>query len=436
MAFESTRLVSMPFNEERVVKIRVVKAEGLPQLDSSSNPYVKIHALNETGQKVKGWTQETHVFGEKKNTLTPDWNVEFTYQSNKHFSINGVHAFQFFVKDSNKVVGFSALSKDALLGMSRFELLREQDGDTICDVDEHTAWFPLHATNSPANEPVSVPSSTLNKVGRNQDGSPRLGRLQLQISVSRIALPLPPPMIAELETVHDDAEFLPAEDGAAEPPEGEDSERQQAPNQLIVTVVRANNLRNMDRFSVSDPFAMVHCVPSTRHKGIVKYTSTIKNNLNPVWANGTLPEDSYKFTFFVKETPAGDPPPKVYIEVRAYCPRVWQTRAGSHHNRAGSHHNRARSHRNRTTATPPPPHRHPTATPPHRADLPAATRPLLLRDPPLRASAPGPASAPASASASTPAPASAAACSFVTRTRLAPTSSVKPSWRCPSRSGG
>lgn len=47
---------------------------------------------------------------------------------------------------------------------------------------------------------------------------------------------------------------------------------------LIVTVVKANGLKNYEMIGKSDPYAVVHIRPLFKVK-----TKTIDNNLNPVW---------------------------------------------------------------------------------------------------------------------------------------------------------
>lgn len=47
---------------------------------------------------------------------------------------------------------------------------------------------------------------------------------------------------------------------------------------LIVTVMRANDLKNKELIGKSDPYAVVYIRPLFKVK-----TNTIENNLNPVW---------------------------------------------------------------------------------------------------------------------------------------------------------
>ncbi|MCE7766826.1 hypothetical protein GQL56_29825, partial [Pseudomonas putida] len=47
---------------------------------------------------------------------------------------------------------------------------------------------------------------------------------------------------------------------------------------LIVTVVKANGLKNHEMIGKSDPYAVVYIRPLFKVK-----TKTIDNNLNPVW---------------------------------------------------------------------------------------------------------------------------------------------------------
>lgn len=47
---------------------------------------------------------------------------------------------------------------------------------------------------------------------------------------------------------------------------------------LTVTVVKANNLKNMEMIGKSDPYVVAHVRPLFKLK-----TKTVENNLNPVW---------------------------------------------------------------------------------------------------------------------------------------------------------
>lgn len=47
---------------------------------------------------------------------------------------------------------------------------------------------------------------------------------------------------------------------------------------LIVTVVKATNLKNKELIGKSDPYATIHIRPVFKYK-----TKAIENNLNPVW---------------------------------------------------------------------------------------------------------------------------------------------------------
>lgn len=47
---------------------------------------------------------------------------------------------------------------------------------------------------------------------------------------------------------------------------------------VAVTIVKANNLKNMEMIGKSDPYAVVHIKPLFKVK-----TNVVDNNLNPVW---------------------------------------------------------------------------------------------------------------------------------------------------------
>lgn len=47
---------------------------------------------------------------------------------------------------------------------------------------------------------------------------------------------------------------------------------------LTLTVVKANNLKNMEMIGKSDPYTVVHIRPLFKVK-----TKVVDNNLNPVW---------------------------------------------------------------------------------------------------------------------------------------------------------
>lgn len=47
---------------------------------------------------------------------------------------------------------------------------------------------------------------------------------------------------------------------------------------VAVTIVKANNLKNMEIIGKSDPYAVVHIKPLFKVK-----TNVVDNNLNPVW---------------------------------------------------------------------------------------------------------------------------------------------------------
>lgn len=47
---------------------------------------------------------------------------------------------------------------------------------------------------------------------------------------------------------------------------------------VAVTIVKANNLKNMEMIGKSDPYVVVHIKPLFKVK-----TNVVDNNLNPVW---------------------------------------------------------------------------------------------------------------------------------------------------------
>ncbi|RZC73066.1 hypothetical protein C5167_048549 [Papaver somniferum] len=74
---------------------------------------------------------------------------------------------------------------------------------------------------------------------------------------------------------------------------------------VLVTVVKANNLKNMEMIGKSDPYAVVHIRPLFKVK-----TKTIDNNLNPVW------DQSFELIAEDKETQS--------IIIELYTPSPWQ----------------------------------------------------------------------------------------------------------------